>query len=92
MDEKAQMLQYVGPGRPWYRQGMPEGVEVSYVLNETGRGTWRASWLLEVRESPRHRFEAGTHQQFDKRNEAVDYLSRRYDEPMEYLEVYNRRK
>ena len=45
MDEKARMLEYVGPGRLWYRSDTPDGVKVSYVLNDTGRNTWRVSWL-----------------------------------------------
>lgn len=69
MDEKAQMLQFVGPGQPpWPRKHMPDGVKISYILNEA-RGIWRASWILEFRERLGHKFETSRHEEFDSAEE-----------------------
>ncbi len=75
MDEKAQMLQYVGAGRPWYRRDMPAGVQVTYVLNSTGRTNWHAYWQLQINQRSGHRFEASLHDEFADRDEALKRLA-----------------
>lgn len=70
---------------------MPDGVKISYILNEA-RVIWHASWLLEVTRPSGHRFETSRHENFVSAKEAREHLSRQFDEPIAYLNFYNQRK
>jgi hypothetical protein len=39
-----------------------------------------------------HRFETTLHKEFASREEVLNHLNCQYDEPMKYLELYNKQK
>ena len=62
-------------------------IEVDYYVTLLSNGPpyWGA-WLLKITESPTDWFMRERHIQFDKHQEAVDYLCNHADEPYSYKE------